>query len=660
MNSFPMLLNSALRPWRLLLLCSVAALAACGGNDADDSVAGTADAAAVLAADGVAVDAATAGSNPTANPTADASATDAAATEDVAATDVEAARGPGGGTSTAALGEALFRRSCSGCHTFGHGDHLAPDLVKRNKDGWVRRFLNDPAEATANTPYGRKLLAQWGYLMLDFELSSADIDNLLAFFKKQDALGPLPFTAPAVLTEAEFDQTKTLYFDRCAGCHGLYRKGATGPDIGEERSKWIGTDGLGALLRHGTPRGMPGLGDSGLVTEDEITRLAAYLQLPPPAPPPLPMSEIQASWKLIVPVAQRPTAPEHGANWENFFGVIERDAGKVSLFDGDTHALVTRLDVGFAVHILRSSPTGRYFYAIGRDGLVSLIDLWAKVPAVVATVKGCHDARSVEGSKFTGLEDKYIVEGCYWPPQYVVFDGLTLEPLARNDLPMDSITGETLPEVRVADIVAPHGQPLWVMALKESGFVGLVDYSQPGFPLVSSIAAERFLHDGGWDHTGRYFIVAANASNKLVVIDVEKRERAAVIDTGTVPHPGRGANWLDPVHGWVNATSHLGEAKVSIYGADPAGRPDIAWRVVREVALPSAGSLFVKTHPNSPWVLFDMTLSTTHDRQVCAYSKASAASTAASRSRATARRCTSSSTRQGPRSGSPTGRARAR
>ncbi len=41
-----------------------------------------------------------------------------------------------------------------------------------------------------------------------------------------------------------------------------------------------------------------------------------------------------------------------------------------------------------------------------------------------------------------------------------------------------------------------------------------------------------------------------------------------------------------------------------------------------QVNLPAAGSLFIKTHPNSPWLLFDMTLSTDNDKQVCAYAKA--------------------------------------
>ena len=350
--------------------------------------------------------------------------------------------------------------------------------------------------------------------------------------------------------------------------------------------------------------------------------MAAYLQLPPPVAPPLSMAEIQASWQLLVPVANRPTSPQTTRDWQNYFGTVLRDAGQIAIFDGGTHEEVARINVGFAVHILRSSSSGRYFYAIGRDGVVSLIDLWPSTPNLVAQVKGCHDARSVDGSKFAGYEDKYLIEGCYWPPQYVVYDGLTLQPLARNDVPMTSITGETLQEVRVAAIVASHFEPVWVMNQKESGYVGIVDYSQPGFPLVTNIATERFLHDGGWDHTKRYFMTPANANNKMVIVDTATRSFVASFTTGGVPHPGRGTNWYDPVYGWVNATPHIGSPLVAVYGADPVGHPENAWKVVRNITLPAAGSLFIKTHPNSPWVLVDMTLSATNDKQVCAIAKA--------------------------------------
>ncbi len=531
------------------------------------------------------------------------------------------------GSGNAALGNPLFRRSCTGCHSINHGTNpgIGPDLMSvPNAPTWVQAFIAEP-KAMATHAYTADLLGQYPYIMPYLGLGDYAALHLQAFIFQQQAAGPLLPSAPVTLTPTEFEQTKHVYFDHCAGCHGLYRKGATGPNIEPTRTQQIGTDGLGAMVRYGTPGGMPAWGLTGTLSEDNITKLASYLQQTPPTPPPLGMPEIQASWNLIVPVANRPATPQR-ANWENNFGVILRDASKVAIYDGSTKQEIVRLSVGFAVHILRSSSSGRYFYVIGRDGLVSMIDMWASTPNIVASVKGCHDARSVESSKFNGYEDRYLIEGCYWPPQYVVFDGLTLEPLARNDLPMQSITGETLPEVRVASIVASSFEPLWVVSLKESGYVGLVDYSQPGFPLVSTIASEKFLHDGGWDHTGRYFLVAANASNKMVVIDTQTRSLVTSFTTGNRPHPGRGANWQDPVYGWVNATAHLGEAKVSIYGADPAGRPDVAWKVVREITLPGSGSLFHKTHPNSPWVLFDMALSTdATKKQVCAYSKQNAA-----------------------------------
>lgn len=525
-------------------------------------------------------------------------------------------------------GQTIFRTSCTYCHTIGNGARIGPDLIgvgAAMSDTWIAAWTAYPAEMVAAGAYSAAKLANYPYVMPDLAHSELQVWDMTGFIVQQ--LTPMTETPPITLTPAQFDAAKTLYFNRCAGCHGLYRRGATGPNVTEVRSQAIGTDGLGAILRYGTPKGMPNFGVSGLITETEITQLQAYLQLPPPDPPPLPMADIQASWKLLVPVASRPTAPQTTRDWQNFTGVILRDGGQVAIFDAGTHEEVVRLNTGFAVHILRSSPTGRYFYAIGRDGLVSLIDLWTPIPTTVATVKGCHDGRSVEGSKAAGYEDTYVMQGCYWPPQYVVYDGLTLEPRARVDLPMDSITGEILPENRVAAIVAPRTQPLWVIGLKESGYVGIINYALPGYPMVTKLATEKFLHDGGFDRTGRYFMLAANASNKMVVIDVDNQSFVTSFYTGLVPHPGRGVNWLDPVYGWVNATAHISEAKLAVYGADPAGSPGNAWRVVRQISLPSAGSLFVKSHPTSPWVFVDMTMSSDPvlQKQVCVISKATGA-----------------------------------
>ncbi len=323
--------------------------------------------------------------------------------------------------------------------------------------------------------------------------------------------------------------------------------------------------------------------------------------MPPPDAAAAADADIQASWNLIVPVASRPTTPQRAQLGELHFGVILRDAGKVAIYDGDTKQEIVRLDVGFAVHILRSSSSGRYFYAIGRDGLVSMIDLWASTPNIVATVKGCHDARSVDASKFAGYEDNYLIEGCYWPPQYVVYDGLTLEPLARNDLPMQSITGETLPEVRVAvDRRLPLRTAVGGLAqgerLRRAGRLlaaGLPAGRRPSPPRTSCTTA------AGTTPGATSWWRPTPATRWWSLIS-RRADLVTSFTTGNRPHPGRGANWQDPVYGWVNATPHLGEAKVSIYGADPVGVRTSPGKWCARSRCLGSGSLFLKTHPNSP------------------------------------------------------------
>jgi nitrite reductase (NO-forming) / hydroxylamine reductase len=429
---------------------------------------------------------------------------------------------------------------------------------------------------------------------------------------------------PPLLDEAQFALATRIYFDRCAGCHGTLRTGATGPSLLPEKMGQLGTANLKFLLTNGTSKGMPPYG--GTLSAVEIDAVAKFLQMPPPQPPQRPLEEIRESWKLLVPVAQRPTAPVTTRDWQNFFGVILRDSGQVAIVDGTTHELVKVLNTGFAVHILRSSQDGRYFFSVGRDGLVTMIDLWPEEPTTVASAQGCSDARSVDASKFTGYEGKYVIEGCFWPAQYVIFDGQTLEPLQVVAVPMTVLdTTEELSENRVAAIVASHHDPVWVVNLKESGHVAIVDYSKPGFPITTKITTSRFLHDGGWDRTGRYFMTAANMSNNMVVVDVKEQKLAAIFSTGNKPHPGRGANWLHPTFGYVNATPHLGEGKLAVYGTDPVGSPENAWKVVENITVPSGG-LFVKTHPNSPWVWVDATMNSDPEtaKSICVYSKAQA------------------------------------
>jgi nitrite reductase (NO-forming)/hydroxylamine reductase len=239
-----------------------------------------------------------------------------------------------------------------------------------------------------------------------------------------------------------------------------------------------------------------------------------------------------------------------------------------------------------------------------------MVDLWMEVPGPVAEIKIGMEARSIETSKFEGWEDKLAIAGAYWPPQYVIMDGDTLEPQkivsTRGNVYDEQVYH---PEPRVAAILASHYKPEFIVNVKETGKIIMVDYTDLKNLKTVEIEAERFLHDGGLDGSHRYFITAANARGKLVVIDTKESKLAAITETGgQTPHPGRGANFTHPVHGPVWATSHLGDESVALIGTDPEGHPDQAWKIVDSFPALGGGSLFIKTHPNSDHLYTDATL----------------------------------------------------
>lgn len=405
------------------------------------------------------------------------------------------------------------------------------------------------------------------------------------------------------MTKDEFAFATKIYFERCAGCHGVLRKGATGKPLTTDITREKGTDYLKTLITYGSAAGMPNWGTSGDFSADEIDILAKFLQHDPPEPPQWGMVEMKESWKVLVDPKDRPKKPQHKLNYENFFSVTLRDSGEVAIIDGDTKKIVNILKTGYAVHISRTSASSRYIYTIGRDAKVDMIDLFMNPPQIVATIKVGLEARSVETSKYKGYEDKYAIAGSYWPPQYTIMDGDTLEPkriVSTRGMTVD--TQEYHPEPRVAAIVASHQHPEFIVNVKETGQILLVNYSDINSLTVTTIDAARFLHDGGWDRSKRYFLTAANQSDKIAVVDSKDRKLVALTDVDKIPHPGRGANVEDPDFGPVWITSALGNDKITFLSTD--AKSDNAWKVVRTLNGQGGGSLFVKSHPKSKnlWV----------------------------------------------------------
>jgi len=414
--------------------------------------------------------------------------------------------------------------------------------------------------------------------------------------------------APA-MTQAEFDVARKIYFERCAGCHGVLRKGATGKPLTPDITLGKGTDYLKVFIAYGSPAGMPNWQTSGEMTEKEVDIMARYIQHDAPVPPEFGMADMKATWKVIVPPDQRPKKRMNQYNIENIFSTTLRDTGEVALIDGDTKQIINIVKTGYAVHISRTSASGRYLFVIGRDAKINMIDLWMEKPDNVAEIRMGLEARSVDASKYKGFEDKLVIAGAYWPPQFVIMKGDTLEPLKIVSTRGNTVDKQEYhPEPRVASIVASHFRPEFVVNVKETGQTLMVDYTNLDALKITSIGTARFLHDGGWDSTKRYFMVAANQSNKIAVVDAKEDRLVKLVEVSKIPHPGRGANFIHPKFGPVWSTGHLGDEAISLIATDPIKHKQYAFTEVAQIKGQGGGALFIKTHPKSRHLYSDTPL----------------------------------------------------
>ncbi len=416
--------------------------------------------------------------------------------------------------------------------------------------------------------------------------------------------------AEPTLSEADFEKSKTIYFQRCAGCHGTLRKGATGKNLEPKNTKKLGQERLEKIITFGTEGGMNNFDD--IMSKDEIKMMATYIQMEAPIPPEMDLALMKERWHTFVEPKDYPTKPLHGRNWENFFLVIERDVGKVAVIDGDKKEVVAHVPTGYAVHVLKAAEhhnklhakdAGRFWYTQGRDGKLTKIDLWQTPDKMkVAEVQIAYDARDVAVSG----DGKYVVGGGYWPPHFVIADAHTMEPLKVVSARGVNVDGAYVNESRVAAIYDTPNESSWLVSMKELGQMWQVHYDDIDNLKITKMDTAKFLHDGFYDPSGRYFQIAANASNKMVVVDTQTEKLTALIDTDKLPHPGPGANWIDPKCGQVGGTTHLGVGKVTVWGNDPANRPDEAWKICYEVETDGAG-VFIRTHPKSDYFWADQT-----------------------------------------------------
>lgn len=387
-------------------------------------------------------------------------------------------------------------------------------------------------------------------------------------------------------------EVSAYFLDSCSGCHGADRRGATGPALLPQRLSQNDEYYFG-VIKNGKPGTvMPPWGN--MLSDAEITSLVGFIRSEAGAASlRWTLDDIKASHTVITPEDKLPIAPNHSGNLANLMLVTEREGRGIAVIDGDTHTLIGKIPASYRAHGYTFSPVDeRWAYNMGRDGWVFKIDLYSLQP--VRKVRIGLDARSVAISD----DGKYLIAGNYVPATLIILDANTLDPVKYFETTGADPEGVEV-EARVATILDVSPElvgPYFLVALKESGQVWRIDWSQPDFPVVKLEKVGHILHDGFLSPDNKTFYLAAQTDNWMAAIDVESMTLVTKIDTGKIPHPGSGAVWeADGV--FYGATTHAGEGKVTIWNLSNN-------EIVASIETPGPG-LFIRAADNSPYVWAD-------------------------------------------------------
>ena len=192
---------------------------------------------------------------------------------------------------------AVFAKKCSGCHTFGHGDRVGPDLkgvTDRRSRAWLLAWIRSSQRLV--TERDRTALTLFEKFkrerMPDQPLSEQEIGALLDYFA---AGGPLTATAgrarhAATAGDAEIALGRDVFFGArsarsggasCASCHAVQADsapggGTFGGDLTHVYSRFQDAALSDFLRRPCVPRAVPNQ-DAAPLTDEEAFAVKAFL-----------------------------------------------------------------------------------------------------------------------------------------------------------------------------------------------------------------------------------------------------------------------------------------------------------------------------------------------------------------------------------------------
>jgi protein NirF len=197
--------------------------------------------------------------------------------------------------------------------------------------------------------------------------------------------------------------------------------------------------------------------------------------------------------------------------------VVEREAGSVLVIDSSRHELLGRVEgLGNLTHgTVKFSRDGRYAYVLGREALVSKIDLYTL--RVVKQVKAGH--WSVGG--VMTVDGRHLALSNYAPGEVRILDAETLETVKAIAAERVMPDGALKPS-RVVGLVDAPGN-LLLFGLMDVDGVWVVDAGKPGFPVVRKFwDAGVTPYDALITPDGRYYLVGFLGSNWMGIVDTWK------------------------------------------------------------------------------------------------------------------------------------------
>jgi len=379
--------------------------------------------------------------------------------------------------------------------------------------------------------------------------------------------------------------SRPLYLEHCASCHGANRLGGAGPALLPANLGRLKQAAAADVIRNGrAATQMPSFGAQ--LSDTEIQQLVELVYSMPETEPTWDDDDINASRTLLHPDGSLPDKPVFTADPLNIFMVVEVGDHHITVLDGDRLQPLHRFATRYALHGgIKYSPDGRYAYLASRDGWISKFDLYSL--KIVAEVRAGINTRNVAISG----DGKTLLVGNYLPNTLVLLRASDLGLI--RIIPVTDASGKSS---RVSAVYQAAPRHSFVAALKDVPEVWEIRYDKPGYP-VRRIVLQQVLDDFFFDQDYRLLIGADRAQNSGQVIDLDSGKRVAELPLGGMPHLGSGITWEYQGRA-VMATPNLKESMVTVIDMQN-------WEVISEIKTLGPG-FFMRSHENTPYAWTDV------------------------------------------------------